>query len=232
MGLPGAAKAAFDSGCPTVTFVLSGNQIAFNFTDDLCIDTDPTPASFDGTEKALTIEAVGATGSTSFFPYDGGGDPNPLVIQINGVNLTGTGITTSCSSSCSITGSYNGVPFSSSYQFSAGTGVVNGGGPGPAAAFSSPTGGGQSATISTAYSSVLTVVVEDSGSTPVPGTSVTFSAPGSGASGTFASTGTATETVTTDASGVATSSTFTANSTAGSFNVTASSSGISDQTFG
>ena len=55
---------------------------------------------------------------------------------------------------------------------------------------------------------------------------MTFTAPGSGASGTFAGTGTATATAVTNSSGVATAPAFTANGTAGSYTVTASVSGV------
>jgi len=55
---------------------------------------------------------------------------------------------------------------------------------------------------------------------------VTFTAPGSGASGTFAGTGTATATAVTNSSGVATAPAFTANGTAGGYAVTASVAGV------
>ncbi len=58
------------------------------------------------------------------------------------------------------------------------------------------------------------------------GEKVTFTAPASGASGTFAN-GSATESDITNSVGVATSSAFTANSTGGSYAVTASASGAS-----
>jgi hypothetical protein len=59
-----------------------------------------------------------------------------------------------------------------------------------------------------------------------PGVSVTFAAPGSGASGTFPG-GNATVTVATDANSQATAPAFTANGTAGSYEVTASVAGVS-----
>src|SRR5262249_45405532 len=62
--------------------------------------------------------------------------------------------------------------------------------------------------------------VRDAGGSPVPGVAVTFTAPGSGASGVFG--GSLAVTVTTDASGVATAPPFTANGTAGSYTMTAS----------
>ena len=55
------------------------------------------------------------------------------------------------------------------------------------------------------------------------GISIHFDAPGSGASGVFASTGTNETTVGTDSSGVATAPTFTANDTAGAYTVDVSS---------
>jgi len=81
----------------------------------------------------------------------------------------------------------------------------------------------QSATINTAFTAQLQVTVTDSGNNPVNGVTVTFTAPGGGASGTFAG---GVNTATTNASGVATSAVFTANSTAGSYNVTATVSGV------
>ncbi|MET4576460.1 hypothetical protein [Ottowia thiooxydans] len=65
-----------------------------------------------------------------------------------------------------------------------------------------------------------------SGGTPVVGQSVTFTAPGSGASGTFAGN----PTVLTDSNGVATAPVLTSNGTVGSFTVTASS-GLSTASF-
>jgi hypothetical protein len=66
----------------------------------------------------------------------------------------------------------------------------------------------------------------NSNGSPASGVSVTFTAPGSGASGVFTTSGTATETDTTNSSGVATSSAFTANTTAGGYTVTATAAGM------
>ena len=66
----------------------------------------------------------------------------------------------------------------------------------------------------------LQVIVRDSGGVALAGVPVTFTAPASGAGGTFASTAT----VTSNAQGIATAPTFTANSIAGFFTVTASTS--------
>ena len=78
-------------------------------------------------------------------------------------------------------------------------------------------GSGQSAVVGTPFATQLTAAVTSNAS-PVSGVVVTFTAPGSGASGTFAS---GANTAMTNASGIA-SVTFTANVTAGGYTVTAS----------
>jgi uncharacterized repeat protein (TIGR01451 family) len=78
----------------------------------------------------------------------------------------------------------------------------------------------QSATVNTAFGTALKVTVTESGNL-LNAVSVTFTAPGSGPSGTFPGPS-ATAVVATNASGVATAPTFTANSTGGSYNVIAS----------
>jgi len=80
------------------------------------------------------------------------------------------------------------------------------------------TGMTQSAPINTAFKSFVVTVV-DGGGNPISNAVVTFTAStsSSGASGTFTSNGTNTETDTTNASGMATSSPFTANGTSGSY---------------
>ena len=80
----------------------------------------------------------------------------------------------------------------------------------------------QSATINTSFATKLQATVKDSGGNPLNGAIVTFTAPGSGASGSFAGGVT---TAISNASGVATSALFTANATAGSYTVTASVTG-------
>src|SRR5204862_142396 len=82
----------------------------------------------------------------------------------------------------------------------------------------------QSATINTAFAAPLVATVKDAGGNPVAGVTVTFTAPGSGASGSFAG---GVNTATTNGSGVATSATFTANNVAGGpYTVTASVAGV------
>jgi hypothetical protein len=98
--------------------------------------------------------------------------------------------------------------------------------PPPVVAIAATSGSGQNTTVGTAFTNSLVATVTTGGA-PTPGVAVTFTAPASGASGTFASNSTATEMVTTNASGVATSSAFTANTTAGADKVTAAAAGAS-----
>ena len=102
--------------------------------------------------------------------------------------------------------------------------------PGVPASVTATGGITQSATVNTAFGTPLQATVKDSFNNPVSGVTVTFRAPASAASGTFAN-GTDSITATTNATGVATSSTFTANTTAGGpYTVTASAAGVATAT--
>ncbi len=94
---------------------------------------------------------------------------------------------------------------------------------GAAATITATAGSSQTATVNTAFAINLAATVVDSFSNPVAGVTVTFTAPGSGASGTFAG---GVNTATTNAAGVAMAAVFTANTTAGSYTVTASTGAL------
>jgi hypothetical protein len=80
----------------------------------------------------------------------------------------------------------------------------------------------QTAAVNTPFAPLTVTLMDGSTpSVPVGGALVTFSAPSSGASGTFATGGT-TVSLWTDASGVATAPIFTANGSTGTYNVSAS----------
>lgn len=81
------------------------------------------------------------------------------------------------------------------------------------ASITATSGTPQSANCGAAYAVPLVATVKNAAGVGLAGVSVTFTAPGSGASGTFASNGLAAETVVTNAAGQATSSAFTANAT-------------------
>jgi hypothetical protein len=93
----------------------------------------------------------------------------------------------------------------------------------------------QSATVNTGFATDLqaSVTANACGTTvPLTGVTVTFTAPATGASGTFAGTDSNTSTAVTNATGVAEASLFTANNSSGSYSVTASApSATSTATF-
>jgi protocatechuate 3,4-dioxygenase beta subunit len=98
--------------------------------------------------------------------------------------------------------------------------------PGPPATLTAGVGDDQQAELGQPFAIPLAVTVRDADGNPVPGVSVTFSAPTSGASGTFAGGGTSV-TVMTDSDGVAVAPTFTANDQPGGFVVEASVAQVS-----
>jgi len=77
-----------------------------------------------------------------------------------------------------------------------------------------------------AFGVPLQVAVLDNVGTPVSSTVVTFSAPASGPSGTFADSGTRTTTAATAEIGIATAAAFTANNSRGTYTVTATVGGV------
>jgi hypothetical protein len=89
-------------------------------------------------------------------------------------------------------------------------------------------GSGQTATVNTAFASPLKATVTDAYGNDISGIAVIFSAPSSGASGTFTG-GVTTVTVNTNAQGIASAPTFTANSMTGAYTVTASVMGLTSK---
>ena len=86
-------------------------------------------------------------------------------------------------------------------------------------------GTSQGAIVGAPVPAPFSATVTDSSGNGVANQTVTFTAPSSGASGSFAG-GSPTNTATTNSSGVATSAAFTANTTSGSYTVTASVGGV------
>lgn len=89
-------------------------------------------------------------------------------------------------------------------------------------------GGGQSSNCGASFANRFVATVKNSDGVGIANISVTFTAPATGPSGTFASSSTRTEMVVTGADGKATSSAFTANATgsASSYNVVASTGAL------
>ncbi|MGA2588832.1 MAG: Ig-like domain-containing protein [Bryobacteraceae bacterium] len=93
------------------------------------------------------------------------------------------------------------------------------------ASISASGGSGQNTNVSTTFALPLQATVLDGGNNPINNVTVTFTAPGTGASGTFPGS-LLTATAATNSSGVATSPAFTANATSGSYAVVGSVSGL------
>ncbi|HKW65252.1 MAG TPA: hypothetical protein VJN89_22055, partial [Candidatus Acidoferrum sp.] len=183
----------------------------------------PTSATVGGATFNLTVTGTG-------------------YISGSAVKFNGTSVTTTFNSSTQLTGAISSALIASVGSFPVTvTNAAPGGGVSNSVNFNVTAGAPatmtanagttpQSATISTAFANPLAVTVKDAGSNPVSGVNVTFTAPGSGASGTF-SNSTAAITVATNASGVA-SAPFTANATAGGpYTVTAAASGLTTVNF-
>jgi len=98
--------------------------------------------------------------------------------------------------------------------------------PGPAASITAFGGTPQHAPPLSPFATPLQALVLDSIGSPVNNVTVSFAAPASGASETFANTATYTTTAVTDGSGIATAAAFTANAITGSYSVTATVSGV------
>jgi hypothetical protein len=103
------------------------------------------------------------------------------------------------------------------------TGTISAASQAPTAVAVVPGSTPQSTQVTTAFAAPLAVDVRDAAGTLVAGVRVTFTAPGSGPSGTFGSGGTVT--VGTNASGRATAPNFVANTLAGSYLVPAQAAG-------
>jgi Zn-dependent metalloprotease len=98
--------------------------------------------------------------------------------------------------------------------------------PGIAALIQVSSGSPQNAAVSTGFGSPLVAIVKDANGLPVSGVTVTFTAPASGASGSFTDTTNNVTTAITNGSGIATASVFTADATTGSYIVAATVPGV------
>ncbi|GGP18931.1 beta strand repeat-containing protein [Silvimonas iriomotensis] len=195
---------AASAGTPQTTIVGTAFATALQV---LVKDSSNQPLS--GATVTFTAPATGASASFS------GSATATAVTNASGIatapKLTANNTTGSYTVLASTSGTTGTASFSLTNAASSGSMTVNAGTP-------------QSATINTAFPDALQVTVKDGANQVVSGASVTFTAPASGASGSFG--GSATATVTTNASGVATAPTLTANGVAGSYTVSASTSGV------
>jgi len=160
-----------------------------------------------GASVAFAAPGTGASGNF------GGG----AVVTTNAQGIAGPAFTANTKAgSYAVTASVSGAATPASFS------LINT--PGAAASVVATAGTNQAATIVTAFATALQVLVSDAYGNAVPGASVTFAAPASGAGGSFYTGGTST--IATDGSGHATAPTFTSNTKAGSFGVIALVSGV------
>ncbi len=96
---------------------------------------------------------------------------------------------------------------------------------GAPASIASAAGNSQNAAVGTTFAAALQAIVKDANNNPLSGVTVTFTAPSTGAGGSF--NGSASATATTNSSGIATAPALTANSQTGSYAVTATAAGVS-----
>jgi hypothetical protein len=192
-------------GAPLVATVTSGGS----------------PAS--GVTVTFTAPASGASG-TFATPTPGATDTETT--NASGVATSQAFTANTTSGGYTVTASATGAVTPASFSLTNTAGA--------AANLAATSGGGQSATVSTAFANPLVATVTDGDGNPVQGVTVTFTAPGSGPSGLFADGGTAaaTDPETTGANGEATSTVFTANATAGGpYNVVATSGALTPVNF-
>lgn len=171
------------------------------------VTTGGSPTS--GVAVTFTAPSTGASGT-----FAGGTNTATATTDSTGKATSAVFTANSTAGSYTVTASVSGAstPASFSLKNTAVTSTVS---------ISATSGSGQTATGGTAFAAPLVATVT-TGGTPTAGVTVTFSAPSTGASGTFAG---GVNTATTDANGKATSAVFTANSTAGAYTVTATAPG-------
>jgi hypothetical protein len=193
---------AATSGTPQSTMVNTA------FTAPLIATVTMGGSPVSGAFVTFTAPATGASGT-----FSGGSVTETDTTDSSGMATSTTFTANGVIGTVTVTASVAGVTATTSFNLTNTSG--------PAASIAATSGSFQDTPASDTFGAPLVATVLDANGYPVTGASVTFMAPASGASGTFAN-GTATETDTTNASGQAISSTFTANATSGAYTVTAS----------
>ena len=208
----------------SITAVAGNDQsteVGTAFSTDLeaeVTDGDGNPVS-NVTVSFSVQEASNGSGGT----FATGGANTSVSTNSSGVAVAPTLSANDMPGSFLVVASPAGNSSSVSFELTSTAGTPHTMTPGVGRSQSTPTG--------SAFAIPLSVTVTDSYKNGVPGVAVAFSAPTSGASGTFSTTGTASVTVTTDSNGIAVAPTFTANSVAGGYIVTATTPGANAVAF-
>jgi protocatechuate 3,4-dioxygenase beta subunit len=209
------------AGPASTVSVVSGNHQSANtntaFSAPLVVKvTDSYANPVSGTLVTFTAPAGGASGT-----FAGGNTSYVGSTDASGMVTTTTFSANGVAGSYSVSATVSGVASPAVFSLTNQAGV--------AATITALSGGGQNASSNTTFAQPLVAQVKDSGNNPVSGVVVTFTAPTSGASGTFAG-GSKVYTGTTDSKGRITTATFTANAMTGSYSVSASVSGVGTPT--
>jgi hypothetical protein len=165
-----------------------------------------------GAVVTFTAPLTGASGT-----FAGGTNTVTVTASTGGVAAAPAFTANTTAGTYTVTATVAGVLGSASFSLTNTAGTP--------ASIAATSGTPQSATINTAFAAPLVATVEDANQNLVSGAVVTFTAPATGASGTFAG-GTNTATATTGASGTASSPVFTANGKLGNYRVIASVAGV------
>jgi uncharacterized protein (TIGR03437 family) len=194
-----AASIAATGGTPQSTAINAAFTTALQATVK---DSCGNPVSGVTVNFSAPSSGAGATLSAASASTNASG--------VASVNATANGTTGAYNATATVTGVSGGANFAL-------TNLA-----GVPAAIAVYAGNNQTATVGTALSVALAAKVTDGGGNPLSGVAVTFTAPTSGAGGSFASN----VAVSTNGSGIATASTFTANGTAGAYSVKATVAGV------
>ncbi|MGD0830537.1 MAG: Ig-like domain repeat protein [Terracidiphilus sp.] len=203
----------------TLTVTVSNTAGGTSMTQGTTTVTETLPSGYSAASASFTTNGWSCSGTstvicTSTQQVAGGSSYNvidiPVSVPAAAPNPTTTNAATASGGGAFASGTSGTVSFP----------VVQ-----VAASIVASGGGGQSTIANTAFASPLTVTVTDAASVPINNASVTFTAPGSGAGGTFSNSSN-TITVNTGSNGIASSGTFTANATAGAYSVSAQATGL------
>ena len=179
----------------------------------LVISTSTLP---NGQQNVAYSTTVAATGGTGAYNWSATGLPAGLSIAQGTGILSGTP-TANGTFSVALTVTDSATPpvsVSKTISLVIGT-------PPPPASITVSSGNNQSTKVNTAFAAPVAAIVKDANGFAVPGVTVTFTTPVSGASGTFN-----VNTAVTDVNGIATSAVLTANTITGSYNVTATAGAL------
>jgi hypothetical protein len=206
----------YNSGPPSsITLVVSGSPVAgtaLTATLNALTASGNPDEAYNGTIHFTSSDAHAVLAADyTFAPSDNGTHVFAVTLQTSGSQ--------SVTAADTVTSSLQATQTITESPAAAATVTVN-------------AGFGQTAPEGAAFATALSAKVSDAFGNAVPAATVLFTAPSSGASGTFAGSGNGSgASVATDSNGVATAPAFTANSTTGQYSVSAAVQGLTPVAF-